>query len=68
MARGPVPPYGVAINDAIKSPRSKLDDLVALRDHANATLAAQGDLKGALKKLNAEIGRREKELGAGKKK
>ena len=55
---GPVPPYGVAINDAIKSPRSKLADLVALRDHAKATLAAQGDLKGALKQLDAEIKRR----------
>lgn len=65
--RGPVPPYGTAISDAIKSPRSKLDDLVALRDHAKATLAAQGDLKGALKKLAAEIARREKELGSGKK-
>jgi uncharacterized protein DUF1843 len=56
--RGPVPPYGTAINAAIKSPRSKLADLVALRDHAKALVAAQGDLKGGLKKLDAEIKRR----------
>jgi uncharacterized protein DUF1843 len=57
-------PYGTVINDAVGNPRSKLADLVALRDHAKATLAAQGDLKGALRQLSAEIARREKEIGS----
>ena len=60
-------PYGTVINDAVGNPRSKLADLVALRDHTQATIAAQGDLKDALKKLTAEIARREKEIGGGKK-
>jgi uncharacterized protein DUF1843 len=60
-------PYGTVINDAVRSPRSKLADLVALRDHTKAMIAAQGDLKGALKKLTTEIARREKELGPAKK-
>jgi hypothetical protein len=51
--------YGAAINDAIKK-KSSLGALVALRDHATAIVAAQGDLKGALKKLNAEIAKRQK--------
>jgi hypothetical protein len=51
--------YGAAINDAIKK-KSSLGELVALREHATAVVNAQGDLKGALKKLNAEIARRQK--------
>ena len=35
-------------------------NLKVLRDHANAILAAQGDLKGALRKLEKEIKAREK--------
>lgn len=57
-ARGPVPPYGVAISDALKDPRSSLDELIAHRDHARAVLAAQGDLQAALKRLEVEIKRR----------
>jgi hypothetical protein len=50
-----VPPYGTAINQAIKNPRTSVEDLKALRDQANTLLKAQGDLKGALKKLDTEI-------------
>jgi hypothetical protein len=34
--------------------------LRTLREHARAVVSAQGDLKGGLKKLEAEIRRREK--------
>jgi uncharacterized protein DUF1843 len=51
--------YGAAINDAIKK-KSSIGELVALREHATAVVNAQGDLKGALKKLNAEIAKRQK--------
>jgi hypothetical protein len=56
--RGPVPPYGVAISDALKDPNTSLDELVAHRDHARAVLEQQGDLRAALEKLEAEIERR----------
>ena len=45
-ARGPIPPYGVAISDALKDPKTSLDELIAHRDHAREVLAAQGDLSG----------------------
>ena len=61
-----VPPYGTAINQALKNPRTR-EDLKALRDQANTLLKAQGDLKGALKKLDREIKARAKK-GAAKKK
>ena len=51
--------YGTAINTALANARTKLEDLKVLRDHATAVLAAQGDLKGALKKLEQEIKSRE---------
>lgn len=54
--------YGTAINTALASARTKLEDLKALRDHAHAVLAAQGDLKGALRKLEKEIKTRESRL------
>jgi hypothetical protein len=50
-----VPPYGTAINQALKNPRTSVEDLKALRDQANSLLKAQGDLKGALTKLDKEI-------------
>ncbi len=56
----PVPPYGVAISDALKDPTTKLATLVALHRRATATLKAQGDLEGAVKRLEREIGRRRK--------
>ncbi len=52
--------YGAAINDAIKNKRTKLGDLIALREHATAVVQAQGDLKGALAKLNKEIAKRQR--------
>jgi len=56
--------YGTAINTALANAKTKLEDLKVLRDHATAVLAAQGDLKGALAKLQKEIKARE---GAAKK-
>ncbi|HEX6374292.1 MAG TPA: DUF1843 domain-containing protein [Allosphingosinicella sp.] len=55
---GQVRPYGVAISDALKDPNSTLEDLNTLRDRARSELEEQGDLPGALEKLEAEIGRR----------
>jgi hypothetical protein len=57
-ARGPIPPYGVAISDALADPQTSLDELIAHRDHARQVLKAQGDLVSALKRLEAEINRR----------
>jgi tetrahydromethanopterin S-methyltransferase subunit G len=55
---GQVRPYGVAISDALSDPNSTLEDLNALRDQARRTLEEQGDLPGALEKLEAEIASR----------
>ena len=52
--------YGVAINTALRNPRTKLEDLKALREHARSLMKAQGDLKGSLGKLEKEIKAREK--------
>ena len=60
--------YGTAINQALANARTKLEDLKVLRDHAVAVLAAQGDLKGALGKLEKEIKSRERGLKAKAKK
>lgn len=57
-ARGPVPPYGVAISDALGDPDTSLEELVAHRDHGREVLAAQGELRTALERLDAEIQRR----------
>jgi uncharacterized protein DUF1843 len=57
---GGMEPYGTAIGDALKDPKSTLDQLKALRDSAQATLKRQGDLAGALKRLEAEIASRGK--------
>jgi hypothetical protein len=54
--------YGTAINQALGNARTKLEDLKVLRDHAVSVLAAQGDLKGALSKLEKEIKSRERTL------
>jgi 3-oxoacyl-(acyl-carrier-protein) synthase len=54
--------YGTAINQALANAKTKLEDLKVLRDHATAVLAAQGDLKGALRKLNQEIKSRERSV------
>jgi hypothetical protein len=55
---GHVRPYGVAISDALADPASTLEDLNALRDRARRELEEQGDLPGALAKLEDEINRR----------
>ena len=62
--------YGTAINTALKNPKTKLEDLKVLRGHALSLMKAQGDLKGALGKLEKEIKTREKGLAkpAAKKK
>src|SRR4051812_16109270 len=51
-------PYGVAISDALADPASSLEDLNALRDRARRELEEQGDLPGALARLEEEIKRR----------
>ena len=63
-----VPPYGTAINQLLANPRTKLEDLKELRDHAANTLALQGDLKGALSRLDKEIKTRERYLKTATKK
>ena len=55
---GQVRPYGVAISDALNDPNSTLEDLNALRERGVAEFTAQGDLAGALERLDAEIERR----------
>jgi hypothetical protein len=60
--------YGTAINQALANAKTKLEDLKVLRDHATALLAAQGDLKGALRKLNQEIRTRERSVTSKAKK
>lgn len=57
-AGGAVPPYGVAISDALADPNTSLEELIAHRDHAREVLAAQGDLRAALQRLDDEIQRR----------
>ena len=57
-ARGPIPPYGVAISDALSDPNTSVEELIAHRDHAREVLSAQGDLRAALERLDAEIQRR----------
>lgn len=57
-AGAPVPPYGVAISDALRDPDTSVEELIAHRDHAREVLSAQGDLKAALERLDAEIQRR----------
>lgn len=51
--------YGVGIQDAIDNPKTSPEELQKLLEHARSVLKQQGDLKSALAKLEAEIGRRE---------
>lgn len=53
-----VPPYGNAIHDAMADPKTSMEELIAHRDHARQVLAAQGDLRAALERLEHEIARR----------
>jgi hypothetical protein len=57
-AGGAVPPYGVAIADALRDPDTSLEELIAHRDHGRQVLEAQGDLRAALERLDQEIARR----------
>ena len=57
-AGGLQPLYGVAIHDALADPQTSLEQLTGLRDQGRRQLEEQGDLAGALEKLEAEIGRR----------
>jgi hypothetical protein len=63
-----VQPYGPPINDALDNPKTTLETLMKLRDRAVTALAAQGDLKQALKRLEKEIGRRKGPVGGVKRK
>jgi hypothetical protein len=58
QAGASIPPYGNAISDALSDPSTSLDELIAHRDHAREVLAAQGDLRAALERLDNEIQRR----------
>ncbi|HEX8240792.1 MAG TPA: DUF1843 domain-containing protein [Allosphingosinicella sp.] len=60
---GQVRPYGVAISDALSDPNSSLEQLTALRDQGRRELEEQGDLPGALEKLEAEIAARSGQYG-----
>lgn len=55
---GVVPLYGVVIHDALGDPQTTLERLTELRDQGRQQLEEQGDLSGALEKLEAEISRR----------
>lgn len=57
---GQIKPYGNAISDALRDPKTTLEQMNALRDSARRTLKEHGDLPGALKRLEAEIARRGK--------
>lgn len=63
VASGVVPPYGIAIGNALSKGGASIEELVALRGHARDIVRAQGDLVAALKALDAEIASR----GAGAK-
>jgi hypothetical protein len=55
--------YGPLIDHALADPKTELDTLKALREHAAAILAAQRNLKSALSKLDREVQRRESQVG-----
>jgi len=57
-AGGIQPLYGVAIHDALSDPQSSLEQLSRLRDEGRRQLEAQGDLAGALERLEDELARR----------
>jgi len=53
-------PYGDVITDALRDPKTTLAALRSLQKNGHQTLQSQGDLKGALKKLDREIKARAK--------
>jgi len=54
------PKYGVAINDALSDPKTKLATLKALQKSGQKALVSLGDLKGALRRLDRAIKARER--------
>jgi Domain of unknown function (DUF1843) len=58
--------YAAGIHGALGRKGTSLDQLRTLREHARAVITAQGDLKGAVRKLDAEIRRRERSGGTGR--
>lgn len=52
------PLYGVVIHDAIADPQTSLERLTELRDQGRRQLEEQGDLSGALQRLEQEIASR----------
>lgn len=58
-AGGVQPLYGVAIHDALSDPQTSLERLTELRDQGRRQLEEQGDLAGALQRLEDEISRRD---------
>lgn len=57
-AGGLQPLYGVVIHDALDDPQTSLERLTELRDQGRRQLEEQGDLAGALQRLEDEIARR----------
>jgi hypothetical protein len=51
--------YGPAIHDALARKETTTQELLALREHAQTLLHAQGDMHAALQRLNSEIARRQ---------
>ena len=58
FSAGIVPPYGVAIGNAIASPSTTVDELMALRSQAQAIVEGHGDLTAAVSALDREIASR----------
>jgi hypothetical protein len=57
-AGGLQPLYGVVIHDALSDPSTTVERLSELRDQGRRQLEEQGDLEGALQRLESEIARR----------
>ena len=55
-AGGLQPLYGCVIHDALSDPTTSLEELVRLRDEGRRQLEEQGDLQGALERLESKLG------------
>ena len=58
FSAGIIPPYGVAIGNAIASSSTTVDELLALRSQAQAIVEGHGDLTAAITALDKEIASR----------
>lgn len=47
--------YAPAITDALSKDGTSLEELISLRDHAYSILNQQGDLAGAVERLEKEL-------------